>query len=217
MPQQKVEEFVSKHISDEQYAKEVLEKAKTGEVGCIFRTSRGARVVCNSPSINEWGYCSKHETIASAKNAHKLWKSLSDGLDSNVVVAPPVKELPKEKEPLQKPPPQKEEESSDTESEANVSEPPSPEKSPEPVKKRVAKITRNKWGNYEHNETHIVFDPKSRNAFGVQRKNGDVYSLGPDDVKVCINNGWDYVLPEAKYVYESDSEDYSETSEEESD
>lgn len=85
----------------------------------------------------------------------------------------------------------------------------------EPVK---ITAVRNKWGNYEHKETGIVFDPSTRYAYGIQKKNGDVHSLKPDDVRLCIEYGWKYKLPNIKYervVNSDEDESEEETSEEE--
>jgi len=83
-------------------------------------------------------------------------------------------------------------------------------------RKKTAKIKKNKWDNYEHEDNGIVFDIKTKNAFGIQHSNGDVYSLGPEQIKICLLNGWEYVLPEAKYVYEHSDNEGSDVSSDDS-
>lgn len=71
---------------------------------------------------------------------------------------------------------------------------------------KIIRIRRNEFGNFEDSKTNIVFDSITRSAYGIQRRNGDVYSLGKEQVEICIKNGWMYTLPEVKYAY-YDSED----------
>jgi hypothetical protein len=79
--------------------------------------------------------------------------------------------------------------------------------------KKVVKASRNKWGRFEHLESGIVFDPLSRKAYGIQHKNGAVYSLSPKEVSICIKNGWSYTLPQTKYTNgDSDEDEDSENS-----
>ena len=76
-------------------------------------------------------------------------------------------------------------------------------------------IRPNYWGRYEDPDTHIVFDPTTTCAYGVQEPTGRVTALKPEHVEVCQRNGWNYNIP-----YDSDDEevssDESEGSEDES-
>lgn len=56
------------------------------------------------------------------------------------------------------------------------------------------KIGQNKWGRYEDLETGIVFDPKSRSAYGLQNhKTGKVMPLTPKAIKTCQKYSWKYI------------------------
>ena len=91
-----------------------------------------------------------------------------------------------------------------------------------PVAKKVVKkpvtrkkiLRRNLWGRFEDNETHILFDPKTRCAYGVQDPTGAVHSLSGYHISVCKKNGWNYTVCEESSSEESSSEESS--SEEES-
>lgn len=69
------------------------------------------------------------------------------------------------------------------------------------VKKLVANaltvsIRRNQFGNHEHPETALVFDPKTKKVIGKQNDNGSVDDLTPEDIDVCNQYKFDYSVPE---------------------
>jgi hypothetical protein len=70
----------------------------------------------------------------------------------------------------------------------------------EPKKVTKKTIKPNQWGRFEDPDTGIVFDPKSRTAFGVQNhKTGKVESLSEKHIAICKKYKWKYfLLPEAK-------------------
>lgn len=75
-----------------------------------------------------------------------------------------------------------------------------PEKEPEVIKKMTSSkssttIRRNAHGNYEHPETHLIFDP-DRKVIGKQGSDGNVLPLSVEDVEQCKKFGFDYSLPE---------------------
>jgi hypothetical protein len=74
---------------------------------------------------------------------------------------------------------------------------------PKPIVKKVIRIEKNKYGNYEHTDTHLVFDPATKSAYGVQHENGDVYSLQKEQINICNKYGWNYILPEARYKHQN--------------
>jgi hypothetical protein len=57
---------------------------------------------------------------------------------------------------------------------------------------RTKIIRRNYWGRFEDVETHIVFDPLTQFAYGVQDPSGAVYALTESHIKICKTNGWNY-------------------------
>lgn len=59
-------------------------------------------------------------------------------------------------------------------------------------KEEGMRLRRNDYGNFEHKETSIVFNPRTVKACGIQHPNGTVYPLSAKDIKVCERNQWDY-------------------------
>ncbi len=188
--------FLSSIFENESIVQIITESI--GENKCIYHSLRGKREQCKNDADTAYGYCKNHVQTVQAKRAKKAWDSLnvqeqeSHEQDNSTEQDTEPHEQDNSTEQPQ-----------DTESHE--------QKSPKKSSKRVAKIIYNEWGNYEHPETCIVFNPKSRAAYGVQHRNGDVYSLGPDQVKICIRNGWNYILPEAQCIYDDVSSDSSET------
>lgn len=74
---------------------------------------------------------------------------------------------------------------------------------------RSKTILPNFWGNYEDTETKIVFDPKTKEAIGVQEKGGSVSALKPEHVAICSRNGWNYILPYSAEESAEESDDES--------
>ncbi len=76
---------------------------------------------------------------------------------------------------------------------------------------RKKKIPPHKFGYYEDPKTHIVFDPNTRQAFGIQdHETGEVYALNDRAMDLCEKYRWDYTLPAEHIEEESDSSNYSE-------
>ena len=87
------------------------------------------------------------------------------------------------------------------------------------IKRNIKKktITRNKWGRFEDPQTHIVFDPVSKKAYGYQdHESGSVRSLSNVDKRICEKKGWAFVDIPVKDDDDSDEED-DYTDDEESD
>lgn len=224
LPQDKMLEFVSAVFNKNSICEEITYNVLNGEkqTTCIFRPLRGKKALCENESAHPFGYCSKHEATLQAKSAQSKWEEL---VQSGVFEKP--EEPPKEAKPVEKEESEEEPETSESDArkpdasdpedsenegssvesdESDVETPDGSDSEEAPPKKRYAKVVRNKWGNYEHAETRIVFNPDTRQAYGVQHRNGDVYSLGAEQVEVCIRNGWKYIIPQAKYGYQSDDD-----------
>lgn len=91
---------------------------------------------------------------------------------------------------------------------------------PEPVENsKFIKIEKNEFGNYEHKESSLVFDPKERIVTGRQLPSGDIAPLTKKDINKCNQYKFGYILPENlndKTPYSGDSlEDESDISESE--
>ena len=74
---------------------------------------------------------------------------------------------------------------------------------PQPVEPKVIKklvqsieIKRNSFGNYEHTETHLLFNKDSHEVIGKQDPGGDVLSLTDEDIETCNKYKFKYIVPE---------------------
>jgi hypothetical protein len=75
------------------------------------------------------------------------------------------------------------------------------EKEEKIIKKIVSKIPtipihRNKFGNFEHSETSLVFNNKTQQVIGKQNSNGKIDTLTPDDIDTCNKYKFSYIIPE---------------------
>lgn len=57
-------------------------------------------------------------------------------------------------------------------------------------------ISRNKFGNYEDKDTHFIFDVSTKNVIGKQEENGSISILSKEDIFVCKEKRFSYVLPD---------------------
>lgn len=58
------------------------------------------------------------------------------------------------------------------------------------------RISRNKWNNYEHFESHLVFNSQTQQVVGRQQDDGTVSSLCAEDIDQCKKYGFKFTLPE---------------------
>lgn len=56
-------------------------------------------------------------------------------------------------------------------------------------------IKKNKWDNYEHIPTKLVFNPSTKVVFGKQEHDGKVSKLTKQDVDLCNQYKFKYMLP----------------------
>ena len=56
-------------------------------------------------------------------------------------------------------------------------------------------IRRNVHGNHEHPDTSLVFDKKTKKAIGKQNEDGTIDDLTSDDIDICNQWKFQYVLP----------------------
>jgi hypothetical protein len=59
----------------------------------------------------------------------------------------------------------------------------------------VIPVRRNKYDNYEHPQTHLVLNPKTRKVYGKQQDDGTVSELTDDDIEQCKKYKFEYILP----------------------
>ena len=60
----------------------------------------------------------------------------------------------------------------------------------------MLKIARNAFGNYEHRETRLVFDPSTKEVIGIQEPDGKISELTVEDIQMCREYRFDYRIPE---------------------
>lgn len=65
-------------------------------------------------------------------------------------------------------------------------------------------IRRNKYGNYEHEESSIVFDHKTKKAIGTQKDDGSIVSFTKEDISNCKKFNFDYDIPDS---FETENKD----------
>lgn len=73
-------------------------------------------------------------------------------------------------------------------------------KAPPVVTKLVAKlpiiqIQRNKFGNFEHYDTHLLFNNKTQKVYGRQNSDGSISQLTEDDIDLCNKFKFTYEIP----------------------
>src|SRR3990167_5652257 len=66
------------------------------------------------------------------------------------------------------------------------------------LKRKVSdtKIRRNNFGNFEHSDSRIVFNPKTKKARGRQQDDGSVSALDDDDIENCKRYNFSYDIPD---------------------
>lgn len=57
-------------------------------------------------------------------------------------------------------------------------------------------IKRNKFNNYEHEETSFVFDNKEKKVYGKQNSDGSISQLTKEDINLCNKYKFSYVIPD---------------------
>ena len=60
----------------------------------------------------------------------------------------------------------------------------------------MLKINRNSFGNYEHRETRLVFDPSTKEVIGKQEPDGKITELTVEDIQMCREYSFDYKIPD---------------------
>lgn len=79
--------------------------------------------------------------------------------------------------------------------------PPKKKKTTPPVVQKLEEkthtynISRNKWGNYEHLETQLVFNPETKTVYGRQTDSENVVELTTEDIELCKKYKFPYTLP----------------------
>lgn len=61
--------------------------------------------------------------------------------------------------------------------------------------KKKKTVRKNHWGRYEDTDTGIVFDSRTKCAYGVQLVTGKTIPLTSKHINICKQNGWPYQIP----------------------
>ena len=69
-------------------------------------------------------------------------------------------------------------------------------------------VSRNKWNNFEHSESMLVFDKISQKVIGKQdRDSCMVYTLTEEDIEECKKYNFEWILPENLDAYKNNLDD----------
>ena len=74
----------------------------------------------------------------------------------------------------------------------------------------VIEIKKNKFGNYEHSDSSLIFDNKTHKAYGKQNSDGTISKLTKDDIDTCNKYKFSYVLPDNLDDDEDEEVEYEE-------
>jgi hypothetical protein len=171
---------------------------------CKFLPLRQDQPPCPEEPATPYGFCKKHRNTVQARKSEKEWEK-----QQNIENPPPPQPITEqapapviepEKSPETPPPRRVENKKS-----LKVQIPEHDDSDSEPEEKIVLKpakkstttqIHKNQWGRFEHSETHIVFDPIERAAYGVQDHNtGKILPLTKSYIDICKNKKWKYQVP----------------------
>ena len=75
------------------------------------------------------------------------------------------------------------------------------------IKKAVVEIKRNKWNNYVHTDSDLVFNNTSQKVIGKQNSDGSISELTIDDINICKQLGFKFILPENLDSSKNDDDD----------
>lgn len=186
---------------------------------CSFIPIRNPKHPCEkSPTVfyGELGYCSEHSRSVQARKAKQ---ALDERLAKEAVQPEPevkveasitevksdhekvVEEASGTGEQISEPKDKKAKEDSDSDADVPSTRGNADLRRPTVVKKS---IRRNKWGNFEDPDTHIVFNARTKAAYGVQdHKSGKITTLTQKHIGVCEKYHWKY------HVIEEDDESSS--------
>lgn len=179
---------------------------------CKFTPTRGSsKKRCVRAATVSHGFCATHSTTIQARNAAKKAKDEQKRLEEEEKhkkqedkSEPKKKKREKKKNEAKvskkvvnkKKESQKRDHKKKKEKKKQAS---SPKHSYSPSKEvtytNSITVKKNKFGNFEHTSTGIVFNPSNKKACGVQTKDGPVYPLKEEQIRICEQYGWEYEFP----------------------
>jgi hypothetical protein len=149
-----------------------LLKQKEGEQKtCLHKPTR-TKTQCANPADSEWGFCKKHLNTVQSKKAKKNYEQKQAEIVKTEQQPEVEKSSPIKQQKLGK---------------------------PRKTVTRTKRIGPNRWGRFEDPETHILFNPATKCAYGIQKSNGEIATLTSSHIKICKHNGWDYTdIPDSE-------------------
>jgi len=63
------------------------------------------------------------------------------------------------------------------------------------LKTEILQIKKNKFGNYEHQETHLIFNEVNKVVIGKQGEKGNIKPLNTEDIELCKKYKFQYNIP----------------------
>lgn len=186
-------------LTREQLVELLKQKSVPAENVCKYIFLR-SREPCTSKATTPFGFCSKHVSSSAGKEAKAAYeKSITPPVvpEPEPLVEPElaVVESVVEKQPQQSVKSLKQQKVPETPYSKKLPDLDEEQRSsrirPPPPKQKKTIIKTNKWGNFEDADSGILFDPKSRKAFGVQdHKTGRIFKLTSIHKELCRRNGW---------------------------
>jgi hypothetical protein len=205
---------------------------------CSFKPTRTNQTDCDQNAdifFGKTGYCSKHRRSVQALNAKKNMEEEEKQKTSEQLISPAPTSKPEDSQKLVPENKSSQGESLEKQNDSSSSlksglSPGGPEISDRsvpnistktgksqvtmnaiPPKKTVIKkkIKPNTWGRFEDPDTGIVFDAKTKMAYGVQdHTTGKVVSLSKKHIALCEKYKWKYyILPEVAEEIDEDLEE----------
>lgn len=169
---------------------------KQNDPHCSFKPTRLNQTICDeAPEIfyGNLGYCNRHRRTVQALNAKKNMEEVANNslIQKSHDMQPKNIESEEKKKDDQIPEVlEKSGKESSEISEKKTKTIPIKETIKTVIKK---KISPNKWGRFEDPDTGIIFDPKTKKAFGVQdHKTGKILPLSQKHILICKKYKWGY-------------------------
>lgn len=193
---------------------------------CRYRASRGNQTPCPELATTPYEYCNRHKGTVQAKNAKIKWEKkeifdsanetekVEEEVEDDKPYTPEIDSLFEEKvennkllEGLYDGKSSENNNNSGYKQLGNIKKEISQRNGPAIRKK---KIVRNMFDRFEDTKTGIVFDPITKKAFGVQKKDGSITKLTRQKIEICKKKGWKYASVDKKS--ETDEENESDSS-----
>lgn len=196
-----------------------MEEQKT----CHFVPRRKDQTSCKNPVVISYGdknYCKDHKRTVQALKERDNWSENEKNKIRETMETPDSESEEENKEPSEETPKEEDKITEVNTAFSNLNLKPPPQKMKDgdtPIKKK--RISKNKWGRFEDPDTHIVFDPFTKQAYGYQNHaSGTVQALTEENKRTCRKKGWEFLeIPVEEDDEDSEDDEYSSDSSDESD